>query len=84
VVTANPYIPTGLASRESQVQSTPHLAEIERWGVREFAIARVEWKTISRPKGVSTARLEANYDSGLYAEIALIVVATGERIAETR
>jgi hypothetical protein len=75
VVIGNPYIPTGLASRESQVQSTPHLSISERWGVGEFAIARVEWKTIS---------LKANYDSGLYAEIALIVVAAGERIAETR
>lgn len=49
-----------------------------------FGIARVEWKTISRPKAGSAARLEAEYNASLYRETALIVVAGRERIAGAR
>jgi hypothetical protein len=44
----------------------------------------VGWKPISRPIVGPTARLKADYDTSLKAEVALVVVAAGERVAETR
>jgi hypothetical protein len=62
----------------------PTLQKIEGWGARALAVFCAKSKTTNQSKCRPATRLEAEHDSRLYAEIALIVVAARERIAEAR
>jgi hypothetical protein len=57
---------------------------MELWSAGGSDTAGVEWETISRSNCGPATRLEAEHHTSLYAEIALIVVAVRERIAEAR